>query len=262
MSDLAQTNMQLCRQLVANGWSDDDLRALRATYELAMLVFSAQFRSNGKTQLAHHVGVASALAAHDVGNEVVLAGLVHSTYFFGDFGDGRPGPFRENRRRLTAVVGAEVEELVHDYCQLEWTAAGIRALIAAPSPQPSRIRDLVAMRLANEIDEYTDAASRFTADEHPEGLDGDAGLALVGELAGRFGLEPMGEHVRRAAAVGAALPVPDVLVSTERHSVFVPPAAYRRRLHIALQDSRVGHAIAARVPGARKLATYIRARIT
>ena len=61
MTDLAQTNVQLLREVVDAGWSDDDLRRLRAGYELAIWAFSGQYRANGKTQLAHHVGVASAL---------------------------------------------------------------------------------------------------------------------------------------------------------------------------------------------------------
>ena len=44
--------------------------------------------------------------------------------------------------------------------------------------------------------------------------------------------------------------------------MFVPPASYRRRLHIALQDSRLGHEVAARVPGARELAERIRRAVS
>jgi hypothetical protein len=58
------------------------------------------------------------------------------------------------------------------------------------------------------------------------------------------------------------MPVPQVLVSPEDNTVFVPPASYRRRLHVALQDSTLGHGIAERVPGARALAKSIRRRIS
>jgi hypothetical protein len=258
MRDLAQTNVQLCRQLVGQGWVDDDLVRLRRAYELAMGLFSGQFRANGKTQLAHHVGVASALAAVGERPPVVLAGLVHSAYFLGEFGDGRLGPNADKRARVTAVVGPEVEARVDAYTDLTWDAAGVRTLIAAADRQSPVTRDIVAMRLANEVDEHADASERLSSDWPDVGLAGTDGLALLDDLARATDLAPLGDLLRDAVEQGAATPVPDVLVSASSHSMFVAPASYRRRVHVVLQDSRLGHEVAARVPGARGLAERIR----
>jgi hypothetical protein len=103
---------------------------------------------------------------------------------------------------------------------------------------------------------------RLSGDHHTDDLDGEEGLALLVRLAGAYGLEPLGDALRVAVAEGAAMPVPPVLVSPEDNTVFVPPASYRRRLHVALQDSRLGHEVAARVPGARELAARVRRKLS
>jgi hypothetical protein len=258
MYELAQTNVQLCRQVVALGWDDDELLQLRHAYELAMDLFSGQFRANGKTQLAHHVGVASALALAGERPTVVIAGAVHSAYFLGEFGDGRPGARPDKRPRVTAAVGPDVEVLIDAYTELEWNGDSVRTLIADISTGGPLTRDTIAMRIANEIDERADASQRMSAGGPEAGLDGDDGLALLDELTRIYGLDHLGSQLREAEAHGDAFAVPDVLVSTNRYSTFVAPASYRRRLHIVLQDSRIGHEVAVRVPGARGLAERIR----
>jgi hypothetical protein len=254
MRDLAQTNVQLCRQVIDLGWNDDDLLRLRRAYELAMFLFSGQFRANGKTQVAHHVGVASALADCGARPLVVTAGLLHSAYPLGEFGDGRPGVDARKRARVDAVVGTEVETLVDAYAALAWTRASVRALIDDADASTSVTRDLVAMRVANEVDEVADATARFAAEKPETGLAGGDGQALVDELARAYGLDCLGARLREAAEQAATTVVPDVLVSTNERTVFVAPASHRRRLHVVVQDSRLGHGLAARVPGARRLA--------
>jgi hypothetical protein len=261
MSELAQTNVQLCRQVVALGWGDADLAQLRSAYELAMWMFSGQFRANGKTQIAHHVGVASALAQTAARPTLVVGGLVHSAYFLGEFGSGRVGPDPDKRTRLVDTVGVQVEALVDAYTEQPWNADAVRTLRddAAPS---SIARDVVAMRLANEVDEWSDASARWTNDQPEPGLAGHEGLDQFVELARAYELAPLGDLLGRVAQEADATAVPDALVTSQEHTVFVPPASYRRRLHIALQDSRLGHEVAARVPGARSLAERIRRAVS
>jgi hypothetical protein len=261
MTDLAQTNVQLIAQLAAREWTDDDLRRLRAAYELCMWLFSGQFRANGKTQIAHHVGVASALAGVGARPELVVAGLVHSAYFLGEFGTGRLPVTQEKRDRVTAAVGREVEDLVAGYTDLPWDAAAVQRFTdEAGSAGPVR-RDLVAMRIANEIDELADGAMRFSADHHGPDLLGAAGIEKFVALADAMGHVALGKRLREAYASGTAMSVPDVLYSAEDNTVFVPPASYRRRLHVVIQDSSIGHELAERVPGARRAAEYVRRKL-
>jgi hypothetical protein len=261
MHERAQTNIQLCNQLAAASWSVDDLARLRRTYELAMVIFSGQYRANGKTQIAHHVGVASVVSAHCDRREVALAGLVHSAYYLGDWGEGRFTVTPTKRERLRAAVGDDVERLVFGYTELAWDVESVRKLDARAPSLSDFERVLVLMRLANEIDEFGDSAMAYLRDNSHHGLADASGVAVMVSLAEHAGFETVGGRLRDVTGASAHLAVPDVLVTQAVDSVFVPTRSSRRRLHIALQDSKVGHAIAARVPGARELASYVRQRL-
>ncbi|MFI5053772.1 MAG: DUF6817 domain-containing protein [Acidimicrobiia bacterium] len=262
MPELAQTNIQLCNQLTAAGWSGDDLTRLRRAYELAMVIFAGQFRANGKTQIAHHVGVTSAVAAQSDRRDLVLAALVHSAYFLGEWGEGRLAITPTKRARLRAVAGEGVEDLVLGYTELDWSLDAVQALDARAPSFADRERELVLMRLANEIDEFCDGGKRYVGDaHHRDGLGESTGVHAMVSLAQRAGLEPVGARLRAVFDAANSLPVDDVLVTEAADSMCVPPLSYRRRWHIALQDSKVGHAVAAHVPGARELAAYARQKL-
>jgi hypothetical protein len=261
MRDLAQTNVQLCNELIAAGWNDDDLAAVRRAYELAMVIFCGQYRPNGKTQIAHHVGVASAVAAAGDEHTVTVAALMHSAYFLGEWGEGRFEVTPAKRARLRAVVGAEVEQLVFGYTELPWNLDSIRALTERAPSLTDQDRANVLMRLGNEIDEFADGGMCFTPRYQRDGLGDDEDIAAMVELAGRLGYAPVGLRLRHLVERGADTKVPDVLVTDQLHTVFTFPRSSWRRPHVLLQDSRAGHALAEKVPGARQLASYVRRKL-
>ena len=84
----AQTNLQLYPQLIEAGWSEHDLARARAAHDLSCELFAGCYRPSNKAFIAHLVGTASALAAWGEPPDTVLAGLLHSSYLYGDFGDG------------------------------------------------------------------------------------------------------------------------------------------------------------------------------
>ncbi|MFN8024883.1 MAG: hypothetical protein U0W40_00580 [Acidimicrobiia bacterium] len=258
---LAQTNVQLLGEVLAHDWSDDDLRTLRSAYELAIWAFSGQYRANGKTQIAHHVGTASALLQTGARPALVTAGLVHSLYFLGEFGTGRLAVEDQKRARVRAAVGAEIEAMVLAYTDLPWSQASIRELLETPAAASAVLRDAIAMRVANEVDEFADAAMRWCAPHHALDIVGQEGAELVATLATAYDQSALGELLRECCATGLTAPVADLLVSTADNTVFVPPASYRRRLHIALQDSNLGHEVAERIPGARRAAQWVREKL-
>ena len=57
--NVAQTNLQLQRQLELAGWSLHDRERVGNTYTLAAQLFSGRYRTSGKTFLAHLCGTAS-----------------------------------------------------------------------------------------------------------------------------------------------------------------------------------------------------------
>ena len=87
MHSFAQTNIQLVNQLQRDGYHSSEIELVVRSYELAMRVFTGLFRSCEKTFIAHLVGTASILSKHRAPLNVVVAGLLHSAYTVGDFGE-------------------------------------------------------------------------------------------------------------------------------------------------------------------------------
>src|SRR6059058_2198532 len=100
----AQTNIELYGQLFQADSPDADLRGVQAAYELAMRLFAGHFRPNHKPFLAHLVGTASILAAHGGDSRLVAAGLLHSAYSHGEFGDGSRAMTAAKRRTLHRAI--------------------------------------------------------------------------------------------------------------------------------------------------------------
>ena len=190
---------------------------------------------------------------------MVRAGLVHAAYFHGEFGNGRLAVNADKRARMQQSVGPEVEALVYAYTNLDWDGDG-GAGSRRPRPEDSTppTRDIVAMRLANEVDELADAVGQYCDEDLSFGLDEPEWLTRLDQLAVAYELDGLRELLQSASAQGATTLVPAALVSTTDRSVFVAPASHRRRIHVVLQDSRLGHEVAARVPGARALAERVR----
>lgn len=163
---------------------------------------------------------------------------------------------------MRAALGDEVEGLVAGYAGLEWSAASVaRMTDAAPHATPPQ-RDLVALRVANEVDEHADFALRLAPRPHRrEGRSEAPTVDAVVALAGAHGLTELGRALRAQHERGLAMPLPAVLVTPAEGSVLVPPASSRRRLHVVLQDSRLGHWITETVPGTRRVGRWVRRRI-
>lgn len=162
---IAQTNIQLYNQLCRQGRSLAELTRVHAAYELAVQLFAGQYRANGKPFVAHLAGTASVLACFEQPTTVVAAGLLHSAFEFGDFGDGRHGLTTARRQRLKAVVGEESADLIAQYYVLTRREARKQAReddLAGFSP--ARIAVLV-MHLADTVEEYVDGGIRYAPDK-------------------------------------------------------------------------------------------------
>lgn len=243
LGPLAQTNLDLYRQLHAQGRPAADLARLRDGYALAMRLFSDRFRANGKPFVAHLVGTASALAALGSRYAVVAAGLLHAAYATGFFPDG-DGMTKDHRRAVRAAIGDEAEDLVAAYTAFPWTRDALERLAREFDALSPRDTDLLLIRLANELDDHYALGMRF-CDERRDAFRGHAPLCV--ELAARLGQLGLAEALRAVyrehdeggwadalaldAAVSFRLPSPPRALTGSEHlrGAF---AAIRRRLGI------------------------------
>ena len=158
----AQTNIQLFNQLQDALYEPGDLVCVGDSYALAMCLFTGCFRQSGKTFLSHLVGTASILAEARAPATTVAAGLLHSAYSHGEFGTGRRGITEAKRKQLRLVAGTDVESLVAHYTTTPWDKQTISGFQTSLPPQGSVAREVLLIRLANELEDHSDCAALYS----------------------------------------------------------------------------------------------------
>jgi hypothetical protein len=234
MSDLptfAQTNVQLYNRLRADGRAEPALRTVRAAYELAAELFSGQYRADGRPFLCHLVGTADVLRHFGAPTATVAAGLLHSAYPNGDFGDGRRRSTPSRRARLRAAVGEAVERLVFAYEGVPPNPEAVARAAGAAAPDDS-LREVVHIRFADAIEEHGDGALGYC--RKPELLLRDEpARRMLSEAAARLDLTGPFEMLDQLARQKPE--PPECLRSDRMAAREIPPMSYRLRTWVRLR---------------------------
>jgi hypothetical protein len=251
----AQTNLQLYNQLVALSWSDEDLRRTRAAYEFADRALIGMTRRSGKPFIAHLVGTASVVADVDGRPDVVLAALLHAAYTLGGTTLSSKAPSRSTIRSL---VGLATEALIFAYATSPWNADAFADANANLAEFDRTRRDVLLMRLANEVDEHADFAIQYS---DKGGFLRDSGdrLQPMAALADRLECPKLAATFRLLFDEQRGVSVPSVL----RASTHTSPA--RASASFSARASSSGRAMVTRgrrllvsVPGARAVVHAVR----
>lgn len=231
----AQTNLQLFAVLRQTGQSTVEIACVRAAYELAMLIFAGCYRGSGKPFLAHAVGTASILASVNARAPVVAAGLLHAAYSHGEFGDGWRGPTPARRDRLRDAVGAEVEELVARYTAFIWNAATIAAINDRRESLEPLEKEVLLMRLANELDDHLDLGVLYCANAEQRREHVRSCLLPCVDVAKHLGFHGLSDALNEAFQETLSADVPAVLRRATSASFVVAPKSHRLRLSVMLR---------------------------
>jgi (p)ppGpp synthase/HD superfamily hydrolase len=234
MFTYAQTNLQLYRQLAAEGYPSAEVGAVAGAYELGLRLFPGTYRGSGKPFLAHLVGTASVLASLRVRTPVVAAGLLHAAYSHGEFGDGWRGMSGGKRAEVRRAVGEEVEDLVARYTLLEWEPRTIRELRARLDTMTAVERGVILLRLANELDDHLDLGILYLADVARRREFMQADLPAAVEMAARLGFPSLARGLSETFAEVAGADVAPGLRRGRGESFRIPFASHRPRLRVAL----------------------------
>lgn len=242
MYPYAQTNLQLYRQLAAEGYSDGDSAVVAGAYEVGLRLFPGTYRGSGKPFLAHLVGTASVLASLRVRVAVVATGLLHAAYTHGEFGNGWYGISERKRGELREALGDEIEDLITRYTRFTWrprTIPEIRARLDAMLPVE---RDVLLVRLANELEDHLDLGILYLADmrRRLDFMQTELGSAV--EMAGRLGFPMLAKELAETFADVARGRVAPGLRRPQGKSYRIPFASHRLRLRVVLS-----HLLARRV---------------
>jgi (p)ppGpp synthase/HD superfamily hydrolase len=208
--DAAHTNVALYNQLRSAGWAPGQLESVRDAYLLAVELFAGQCRPSGTLQVSHLVGTASIAAGADDRPTLVAAALVHAAYLLGDFGDGARGPGREHRAKVRDAIGEAAEAIVADYAALPWRHDQIVDLGRRAASLTPRERDVVLIKIANELEDYLDLGLSYAA-VPLESYQQNRPPASIAVLAERLGWPRLAADLLEAADANAAADIPAVL---------------------------------------------------
>jgi hypothetical protein len=203
MLNYSQTNLQLFNQLLAQGYTQENLQRVHKSYELGRLLFSGRCTASGRTQIVHCVGTASILAFWNAPAHVVAAGLIHNVYDNGDFGDGRRGISEQKRTIIREVLGQEIEEEIANFAMLKWNENNISQFNLGKGPLTP---NLVFLRLADLLDHNVSGGGFYDhkALKSKKGL-GRSIPPFVIEASNVLGVSGIGKQLERVKIENASL---------------------------------------------------------
>jgi len=218
-------------------------------------LFTGQYRSSGKTFVAHLCGTASITETAGGTIDETLAALVHAAYLQGDFGDGRQGASPPKRAEVRDALGADAEVLVAQYTTWRWRSRLAELLDHGPGTLEGWECTLAFLRLANEVEEHVDFANDYCPNHAPHVFP----LADVARCAEYLGRDELGRLAQEVADEVAGHTVPLSLQLTRGASAVVSSRSVRTRLPVRwARDGGVLRWSAHRVPGARRLVRAMR----
>jgi (p)ppGpp synthase/HD superfamily hydrolase len=239
VTPFSQTNLQLYAQLRELGYTEMELSRLRAAYGLAVSLFPDLYRAWGKPFVAHLVGTASILAAERASVDVLCAALLHAAYALGDFGNGVPGISEARRSRVRAAAGAEAEAIVARYTTLPWIPSLAPKVAATVATLPPLDRDVILVRLANELEDLVDWGSLYAADAERRRADLARALPAWITTAQAIGRDGLARRLSDALAALPGVQIPLALRSDQTRSFHVRRGSLRLRWTAVL--SRLSH---------------------
>ncbi|MEX2170754.1 MAG: DUF6817 domain-containing protein [Pirellulales bacterium] len=232
----AQTNIQLYSQLLQADWADAELRRVQAAYELAMRLFAGHFRPNQKTFLAHLVGTASILAAHGGESETVVAGLLHSVYSHGEFGNSSRGITSAKRQVVRGAVGDHCEALIDRYTSIRWSLSEIIALAAGACGLSAQNKCIALIKLADVLEDHLERGMQYSPHKKLPGGGGgdDAWCGALIELAAALGHDRLAAELKTGFEPTDQRPVPEFLFGHKPGSFVLAPISHRVRTIVRL----------------------------
>ena len=234
MDRFPQTNLQLYAQLVDLGYSEADLATVARSYELSMTLFPGTYRGSGKPFLAHLAGTAGIVATLRGRAALVATGLLHAAYTHGEFGNGWRGVSDAKRARVRAAVGPEIEDLVARYTALRWAPASIPAIRARLDAMTALERDVLLVRLANELEDHLDLGILYLGDAPRRLRFMREDLPAAVEMARRLGHPGLAESLTAAFDQIERAAISPVLRRSDAESFRLPLASHRLRLRVAV----------------------------
>jgi (p)ppGpp synthase/HD superfamily hydrolase len=235
VAHIAQTHLQLFRQMRVAGYSEGEMAQVAVAYQAALKIFANRFRPCGRPFVSHLIGTSAILVWMKAPIAMVVAALLHAAYQEGDFANCLEGMTASKREQLGAAIGAPAEALVAAYTVGSRSLTGILASHARFHRMSPGEHDVLLLQLANELDDYRDLASNHAANA-------DERIAVIrqcgsqqAEMAEWLGRPELAQALRETYAESMAACVPQSLRSDFAYGYAIVPHSCRRRLNILLR---------------------------
>jgi (p)ppGpp synthase/HD superfamily hydrolase len=231
MRSCAQTNIQLLNQMRGQGYSTAEILPTVTSYETAMRLFTGLFRGSGKTFIAHLVGTSSILVELHASSNVVAAGLLHAAYWSGDFADGKKGITNSRREWVRSRVGSQIEEYINRYAQLKWGEESAQVVWREIDNLQPIDRDVLLIRLANELEEFIDFGLLYSGDEKRSySAKGNPMAKLTVQIADKLGYPVLAAEIEKAYTETVRTEIPRALRGGNGRdaSFLIAPQSYER----------------------------------
>jgi (p)ppGpp synthase/HD superfamily hydrolase len=215
----------------SEGYSTAEILPIVTSYETAMRLFTGLFRGSGKTFIAHLVGTSSILVELHAPSNVVAAGLLHAAYWSGDFADGKKGITNSRREWVRSRVGTEIEEYVNRYALLKWGEDSARVVWRDIDSLQPIDRDVLLIRLANELEEFLDFGLVYSGDEkRRHSAKGNPMAKLMVQMADKLGYPALGVEIEKACTETVRAEIPRALRGSNGRdaSFLIAPQSYER----------------------------------
>ena len=202
---------QLMNQAIAAGYGENDLRRLKSAHDLAMRLVDGYYRGQGVPFLNHLVRTASIVIAEKGPLDAVMAALLHSAYYFGQFLDGKQGGRSQaHQKEMISFIGEAAEQLVSLYNSTDFRKPVVlKQHLEKATGYSEDMKKVLLISLANELEDFLDLGMPFRgAYPYRENLERDGKLILA--IAERAGYPQLVSELDEAfrATLASALPAP------------------------------------------------------
>lgn len=175
---------------MAQGRNRQELKLLKAAYELGEKLFDGQYRGQGVPVICHLVRTAGILLSEKEPMDTIIAGLLHAAYMMGQFPDGQCGGMsKPHRRYLKSVIGKNAEELIAVYQQMPVHSSRLMdEHLNGVETYSVLKRQALKIRVANELEDYLDYAMVYRGAAPFESYIEEWGWKMV-ELGRKLGIK-------------------------------------------------------------------------
>lgn len=154
-------------QAVAVDLSQEDLSRLRSAFDFCQLLADGIYRAQGIPLLNHLVRTASIVLNQTNSVDVVITALLHAAFVVDKFDHSTRTPDLEIKRKdIRRLFGNEIEHLLLAYEKMAWYhKKALQHYLQVHASLSQEMKNLLLIRLANELEDHLDFAMAYTAFE-------------------------------------------------------------------------------------------------